>query len=401
MRRIAALLAAAALVQPLRAQEVDPFGPAPRPGSPEALERAAILGAPGALEAVDEWLESHPRAPAGQRAALYHLLCEILGVRSRHAPRAEACAMEQRLAPRRSGGDDVALSAALARTPGIRISGHATVPLQDNALGSKSAEVTVNGVTLPWLMDTGAEISVLPRSTADRLGVRYVGRSVSVGTATADVTGRVAVIDRLQLGDAVVENVPVLVLPDARLTAPAVTSEQSYTIPGILGLPVFVAFGRIAWIEDGRRLALGADAPRPAGQTARIYWHDRGVGIPIRTANGIAGAHLDTGANATNLFSGGRALLSRAELVTLGNRVVRRAGAGGMVEERLDELPTWTMRLAAVPITLDRITIVHDPDRVASVGSDALRQLRTLVLDFEAMTMSAEARPRSNLPVAR
>jgi hypothetical protein len=31
----------------------------------------------------------------------------------------------------------------------------------------------------------------------------------------------------------------------------------------------------------------------------------------------------------------------------------------------------------------------------------ALRQLRTLILDFETMTMAAEPRPTSNLPVAR
>ena len=386
---------------PLAAQEVDPFGAAPRPGSAQALERAAMLGEPGAEQAIYDWLDRQSRAPARDRAALYHRLCEILGVRGRNAERAESCAMEQRLAPRRGGGDDVALSAALARTPPIRVSGPVTLTLQENALGSKSAEVTVNGITLPWFMDTGAEISVLPQSNADRLRVRYVGGRMSVGTATADVEGRIGVIDRLQVGDATVENVPVFVLPDARLTVPGLASGQSFTISGILGLPVFVAFGRMAWIEDGRRLALGADAPQPAGETAPIFWHERGVGVPVRGSRGVAGAHLDTGANATNLFSGGRYLLSSGELATLGHRTVRRAGAGGMVEDRLDELPTWTFRLGSAPITLNRVTIVDDPDRIASVGSDALRQLRTLILDFETMTMAAEPRPTSNLPVAR
>lgn len=383
----------------LAAQEVDPFGAPARPGSAESLERAAMLGEPGAEQAIHDWLERNSRAPGGERAALYRVLCETLGVRGRNAERAGACAMEQRLAP--SGGNDAALSAALARTPAIRVSGPTTLLLQDNALGSKSAEVTANGVTSPWLMDTGAEISVLPQSQAERLGVRFVGRGVSVGTATGDVTGRVGVIDRLQLGEAVVENVPVLVLPDARLTVSGATSGQGFTIPGIIGLPVLVAFGRVAWVEDGRRLALGANAPRPAVETAPIYWHERGVGVPLRTSQGVAGAHLDTGASATNLFSGGRFLLSRAELATLGQRTVRRAGSGGSVDQRRDELATWTVRLAAAPVTLSGVTIIDDRDRIASVGSDALRQLRTLILDFETMTMAAEARPVSNLPVAR
>jgi len=381
----------------LAAQEIDPFGAPARPGSAESLERAAMLGEPGAEQAINDWLDRNPRAPAGDRAALYRVLCETLGVRGRNTERADSCAMEQRLAP--SGGNDAALSAALARTPAIRVSGPTTLVLQDNALGSKSAEVTANGVTSSWMMDTGAEISVLPQSQAERLGVHYVGRGVSVGTSTGDVAGRVGVIDRLQLGEAVVENVPVLVLPDERLTDPG--AAPGFTIPGILGLPVFVAFGRMAWIEDGRRLALGADAPQPTGETAPIYWHERGVGVALRASEAVAGAHLDTGATATNLFTGGRFLLSRAEQATVGQRTVRRAGSGGTVDERRDELATWTVRLGAAPVTLSGVTIIDDPNRIASVGSDALRQLRTLILDFETMTMAAEPRPVSNLPVAR
>src|SRR6185369_12654341 len=145
-------------------------------------------------------------------------------------------------------------------------------------------------------MDTGAEISVLPRSNADRLGVHYLPGRTRVGTTTADVNARVGIIPVLRIGAAEVENVPVLVLPDARLTIGGLPGGQARMIPGILGLPVFVAFRRMAWTGHGARLVLGGDGPMPGGPGAPVYWHDDGLGFPVATARGVMGAHFDSGA---------------------------------------------------------------------------------------------------------
>src|SRR5262249_4814864 len=150
------------------------------------------------------------------------------------------------------GDDDQGMAEALADQPPIRAIGAARVPLSWNAFGSQSVDVTANGVTSSWFADTGAEITVVTASLAERMGIHPIAERIRVGTTTSDVFGKVGLIGRLKIGSALVENVPVLILPDAQLKVGNV-----HQIDGILGLQVFVAFGRMAWVDAGRTLALG------------------------------------------------------------------------------------------------------------------------------------------------
>lgn len=368
---------------------VDPYGAPPPADTPERLDRDAMRGVAGADRAILAWLAAHPVGPEAERRALYHRLCELYGVRSWHAARARACA-DARAA---GGDDDPAIAMALADTPPIRVTGSADIALQVNFLGSRSGPVTVCGITLPWFIDTGAEISVLPQSNADRLRVRYLGTRVNVGTTTADVSGRVGVIDVLRIGGATVANVPVLVLPDDRLTInPGANAAPGTgrTIPGILGLPVYVAFGRMAWLNGGSRLLLGGAAPRPRPGGAAIFWHDDGLGVPLATGRGRFGAHFDSGANHTYLYDpAARTLLPPAVRASGVDRTVRTGGAGGTVEEHLDELPRLAATFGTTPLRFLRVPIQAHPGRTARIGDDAIGQLRLLVFDFEQMRMEA------------
>lgn len=65
-------------------------------------------------------------------------------------------------------------SKSVRRGTGTTATGRATVPLLANPLGSRSAAVTVNGVTLPWIIDTGSEITTLHESTPMKIGVKFV-----------------------------------------------------------------------------------------------------------------------------------------------------------------------------------------------------------------------------------
>ena len=376
--------------------EVNPYGPSPAAGSPQWLERQAIFGAPGAEARIMQWLDANPTGPAETRRLLYHRLCELFGVHSWHALRARACRAEQALSPERRGGDDDAgMAAALADSLPIRASGSASIALETNFLGSRSGPVTVNGVTLAWFIDTGAEVSVLPQSNADRLGVRYVGTGINVGTTTADVVGRVGIIDVLRIGDAVVENVPVLVLPDDRLSIPLGPSGPPRMIPGILSLPVFAAFGRMAWSDGGARLLLGETAPRVPASAARIYWHDDGLGVPFTLGTGISGGHFDSGATHSYLYRAGRALLPPAGRASAIRRTVNTAGAGGTISERLEELSRLDVTIGGTKVTVRGVPIQESQDKIARLGDDVIRQLRLLVFDFEHMTMSAMPRTRA------
>ncbi len=345
--------------------------------------QAAAFGEAGADRGLQDWLAVHPQLGGDQRRRGYQQLCRDYGFLTWNKLRAEVCAEYARLKKATGGDDDEGMALAFADQPPVRTIGSAKVPLSWNAFGTQNADVTVNGVTSGWFVDTGAEITVLTQSLADRMGVRLLAGALRVGTHTSDVSGKVGIIDRLQIGSALVENVPVLILPDAQLKLGNV-----HQIDGILGLQVFVAFGRMAWVDGGQTLALGHAAPMARSSSPRIYWHDEGIGVPIRAAHAAMGAFLDTGDNATNWRPGGVSLLDPKEVAAASARTYHVGGAGGVIEVKQRELPSVTIELGGLPVRLERVPLVAtDKTSAAQIGMDAVSQFGILVLDFEQMRM--------------
>jgi hypothetical protein len=376
---IALLLAQTALPQP------DPYAPPPKTGTVERLAYDAELGGTNQDAAIEAWLRANPDAPAASRAMLLHRLCIDYGVTQGGEKRVTACTEANRLAPDGEDASDEKIAEAFRAAPPIRAQGGSTVPTIANPLGSKSANVTVNGVTLPWFMDTGAEISVVSETTAAKLGVRILPGSSDVGTSTTNrVTGKMGLIDKAVIGGATVENLPVLILPDAMLQF-----GKDYTVPAIFGLPAFAALGRIAWIDGGTKLALGSAAPRPKGRTARIYWHEDGLGIPIATTVGTMGAQLDSGADSTDLRKPGLTLLTKDQIASATERNATIGGAGGFVTTKVRVLPRLDYSIDGVPLTALKLNINDSENGAGRVGSDMIVQLKLLTIDFKAMTLQA------------
>jgi predicted aspartyl protease len=368
----------------LAAPDQDPYAPlAPNAPEIERLVRDARLGKPGAEATLLVWLEEHPHAAAADRILGYGVLCDIFGARGFNAQRVAVC--EARVA---AGATDrgLALHQAVANVPPVRAIGSARVALTRNQWGGTSVPINVNDVTVPWLVDTGAEVSVLSQSTADRLRPRLLRRSITVGSTTSPVTGELAVLDLLRIGKAAVENVPVLILPDELLGAGA-----GEAIPAILGLPALNAFRRVAWLDQGSMLALGEEAPQVTNTDYGIFWHENGIGIPFETAAGVMGAHFDSGANITSLREPFLALMSPDELANVKDREFRIAGAGGVVVQRGKEFASVRLEVGGATITLLEVGLESGSDADAPrAGMDVVYPTKLFVLDFEHMTMRAE-----------
>lgn len=364
----------------------EPYAPPPPEGSAERLAFDAELGDPKADPAIDAWLTANPDAPLPQRAMLFHRLCIDYGIHGPVDKQIAACTESSRLSNGDEDASDAKIATILRSTPRPSTTGSTIVPLISNPMGSKSADAVVNGISMPWFVDTGAEISTITESTAKKLGVRILEGSTDVGTSTSNrVTGKIGVIDKLTIGTATVEHLPVLILPDAMLN---ITSD--YTIQAILGLPAYVAFGRIAWLDGGKRLALGSAGPAPSGKTVRVYWHEDGLGIPMATPLGVRGVHFDSGADSSSLRTSALDLLTNDQAATATERDVAQGGAGGIVRTKLKVLPRLDYMLAGVPVTAVKLNIEPSDDSAGRVGNDMIVQLKTLAIDFKTMTLSAE-----------
>jgi hypothetical protein len=126
------------------------------------------------------------------------------------------------------------------------------VTSRNNPLGLITTELTVNGVRSEWILDTGANESVISRSLASQL---HLPTLPGVAHTSGGVTGienelHVALLPKLPLGGVTTHNVVLMVLDDANLTIPN-GNGGSYRIAGIIGFPVLRALGRITFHHDG------------------------------------------------------------------------------------------------------------------------------------------------------
>ena len=262
---------------------------------------------------------------------------------------------------------------------------------QRNPLNSQNVELTVNGVQGPWLLDTGANLSVVSESFAERLELKLLP---GVAHTQAGLTGienplHVALLPTLQMGGATLRNVVVMVVPDANLNIHL--GKSSYQINGIVGAPVLQALGTITFVHDG-----GFEAgvtSRPKGTGARMYM--KGL-TPIVVCD-VEGNHLpfalDTGASNTNLFVRYFDLF-RSESKAWKKGKERSSGAGGVVKRKVYIQPEVKIGIGDKTVVLKNISIYKsgtgtDTDGLfGNLGEDIPMNFDRFTLDFTNMTFS-------------
>jgi aspartyl protease family protein len=106
------------------------------------------------------------------------------------------------------GAQPVQLAAMGSGTSGT------TIVLPAGRGGHFFAQASVNGRTLPFVVDTGATSVALSRAHASAIGLRLDNAKVGYGnTANGAVMLHVVTLDSVRIGDVVVYNVEAVVLP--------------------------------------------------------------------------------------------------------------------------------------------------------------------------------------------
>lgn len=118
-----------------------------------------------------------------------------------------------------------------------------------------------------FVLDTGAEQTVLTRKTAQRAGVAPIVYTLAAGVGEAGVRGLLlGRLDRLQIGTLLVENVPCLIKNPERSATPF--KEADGLSPLALGLSMTVDYG-------ARQLIIGERLPETAYDTELPLRMDR------------------------------------------------------------------------------------------------------------------------------
>ena len=287
--------------------------------------------------------------------------------------------------------DDAALARILAGAPEQTVSwtGPVRVNTSRNPIGSVNAEFAVNGSPVTWLLDTGANYSVVSRTVAQKLGLTPLPGAASLG---AGVTGlkssmEVAVVPSVELGGATVHNVVTMIVEDSNLQLGP--DGKAYQIDAILGLPVLRALGRVTFIRKGEFLAGEAAGPSEGG--VPIFMRGQTPAIECEVAGEPLLFTFDTGASGTD-FSVRYYERFRQLASSWRTRTVESGGAGGTVRRQMFVQPQVELMVGGADVSLRDVTIFSTNMNAGidvlfgNLGQDFVEGFDSFTLDFSTMT---------------
>jgi predicted aspartyl protease len=296
-------------------------------------------------------------------------------------------------------GHDVTNDAALARmlvdvpVQTVEWDGQVRLPTSRNPIGSVTCAIMVNGTSEQWLLDTGANYTVVSRSFAQKLGLTPLVGSAMVGSGVTGLKSplQAAVLPDLHLGGATVHEAVAMILDDASLRIGS--GPTAYQIHAILGYPVLKALGRITFTRKGEFLAGEA-----ADKASSVPMYLRGLSPVIECD--VDGQRLlftfDTGASSTDLsvryFD-----LFRQHRRTWRTRTVESGGAGGTVHRKMYIQPELVVKVGDATATLKDVTIFSSRMNAGidvlfgNIGQDLVAGFESFTLDFVSMTFGLGA----------
>lgn len=133
---------------------------------------------------------------------------------------------------------------ALAAQPVQTLSRQGTVRMKmdKDKVGLKTIPIQHDTLTMPFVLDTGANFSTVNETTAAKMGMVIIDSAIDVGAITGKlVEARLGICPEFSIGSIVVKNAVFLIFPDESLYFP----QLSYQLNGIIGFPVIEALGEI------------------------------------------------------------------------------------------------------------------------------------------------------------
>lgn len=288
--------------------------------------------------------------------------------------------------------DDSELAHVLSASPVQTLTWTGPVHLatsRQNPLGVVTTELSIHGVRSAWILDTGANQSVISRTLADRLQLAMLP---GIAHTAGGVTGienpiRLALLPEMPLGGATAHNVPLLVLDDANLTI-SMGKGRTYRIAGIIGLPVLRALGCVTFHHEG-----GLDATKTcdsAAEGSRLEFHMLTPVVLPAVEGQILPFTLDTGADGTSLSIRYYKRFASEKPTWKVSKTIN-GGAGGNIVTNTFLVPAVTFAIGGQTVTTHNLAVFPkkkhaDIDALfGNMGEDVLQSVSSFTLDFPRM----------------
>ncbi len=241
---------------------------------------------------------------------------------------------------------------------------------------------------LDFVFDTGANLSTMTISTAEKLGLKIIEADVSVGSSTdIDVKSKLAVAPEIKIGNVIIKNAVFLVMEDKSLYFPQI----DYQIHAIIGFPIIKSLGRITLSRDDKILVA---AKRTAKKSAPNMLLE---GLFPLVSGVYKGKRMifvfDSGATASTLYAPFyKAETEEIKRVSEPQRA-KFGGAGGNREVTAHKLKNLHLEIGGKIAKFPEILVVTEIFNNQSnffygnLGQTLINQFEQMTLDFDAMEL--------------
>ncbi len=278
------------------------------------------------------------------------------------------------------------LFGALADVPGQRMTLDAdvTIPAFRDGFGMHKVPVCAGGIPMDFVWDTGANLSTVTESCAEKLNFRILDTSIEVGSSTsAKANARLAVADSIRVGGILFEHVVFLVFPDELLSFPQV----GLVIDGIIGFPVMHQMGEIDMYRTGEIVVPAVPQDRGLNNLYLDMLHPI---VAVYAQGDTLLLNIDTGADRTELM--GRYYDRHKEWVEgrAAKVTQHRGGMGGVEETEAYNLPDFDFTLGSKQVRLPTVTVIPGDfsfveGRDGNLGQDVITQFDKMIVNFKYM----------------
>jgi hypothetical protein len=292
---------------------------------------------------------------------------------------------QRRTASERGGAMQILRSSAKQT---VQLNAPSILTATRNKLGLVEIPVEANHKREMWILDTGANTSVITESTARRIGLELLpGMAQTGGFTGAPVRFHIGVLPELKIGNAVFHNVELDVAEDKEFNF------GGYQISGLIGYPLQSALGRITFYSDDR---VGLNTEAASGSGTELFMEEQ-MPVGLATAAGTERLFtLDTGATGS-IFSYRFYNVVKAHITKAMEAHSELGGAGGTLKTRSYRLPNLKVSIGGDEVTLKSATVLPEPlgdDVTGSVffgnlGQDVFGVFKALTFDFQRMTVEA------------
>ncbi len=263
--------------------------------------------------------------------------------------------------------------------------GDSFIPIPEDKKGY--IPLQINEQRLYFGVDTGANLSLIKRSLANKLAFKIFDTTIAVGTITGQkISANAAIAPAIKLGKVTVKNVIFLVFDDSFLSA--IHPELN----GLIGFPFMAALKETTFSQKGISIPARASACREQNMCLDGL-------MPLVVAL-YKGKRLifafDTGATGTDLYPPFYKAFENEIKGDSSQQVGKVVGVGTSRQVTFYRLKSMTIEVSGKKAHLKGIKVLTEPTNKEShcfygnLGQDLVRQFDTFTLNFESMCISFE-----------